>query len=208
VNFSTALREIESHDFAARLGVANTTNMLFTLAQQEQSVKDLLSALEKRDEANRLLAHAVSILREQEDVRYRNSRDTAVAVYIWALKHTHPLLAKLLAAEVLGAPRLWWARRIAIETAEGIFHHPNIQSTAGVFIKTATTSQWKTGSTQTKDVLIVSEPGTDLIRRGNIIDPDDIEATSDATKSQEDTRDFRTDGESQIQALRAETVRK
>ena len=195
----TALQEVESHDFAARLGVANNLEMLFALAEQEQSVKELLALLQNGDEANRLLSHVISLLREQEDVRYLNSRDVAVAVCIWALGRTQPALARLLASEVLSAPRVWWARRAAIESAGGGFIQPAVVASSSYSV--VSTEGWGDRGSQTKDVLIVQEPGTELIRTGQVSSPNNFSTSTDSLRSLSELPGEMTDGSSESETL-------
>jgi len=179
MTLQSTLRTIEAHDFAARLAVANTTEMLFDIAQQEQAVKDLLSLLKDSEQAKIFLSQIVSLLREQEDVRYRNSRDIAIAVSIWALNRTQPALAKLLAAQVLGAPRLWWARRAAMEHGVGPLIEPVMANTKDIVLG-AKVASWGTTDTQAKDVLIVSEPPVSMLEEHPIVSPNAVFAKSDA----------------------------
>jgi hypothetical protein len=181
VSLQTALKEIESHEFSARLGIANTMEMLLDVAQQERAVKELLLLLQNRDEANNLLSHVVSRLTEQEDIRYRNSRDIAIAVCIWSLNRTQPALAKLLAADVLSSPRLWWARRVALEYALGRLIQPDYTRSKDTL--TLKKTDWGTTGTRAKEVLVVSEPRADLIGEKKILDPAAIESTGDAVTS-------------------------
>jgi hypothetical protein len=181
VSLQQVLLAIESHEFAARLGVANTMGMLLEIARQEQPVKELLVLLQDREQANKFLAHLISRLGEQEDVRYRNSRDITLAVSLSALQSTQPALAKLLAAQVLRSPRLWWARRAAIELAFGAPAEPSTHERK----ETVTTrGDWGTVGTLAKDVLIVAEPPADLISAEKIINPNEVEITSDALKAE------------------------
>jgi len=167
VSFSAALQQIESHDFAAHLGVANNLEMLYTLAGQEQVVKELTTSLLDYTVAVRLLTHVGSIIQEQEDVRFRNPRDAAIAVYIWALAQSQPALAGLAASAALNAPRLWWAKRAALNVTSGTWMEGTAEAGAHKLMTRAT--DWKDGGAGRKDVLIVSDPGKDMIRAGRVL---------------------------------------
>lgn len=183
MSLQSTLQNIESHDFAARLGVANTLDMFYALAKQEAPVKELVLMLKNEGEAGRLLAHVSSLLGEQEDVRYRNSRDSAVAVCIWALDQTQPEFAKLLAANVLNSPRLWWARKAAMEFFGGTTTVAKMEQTGASMIETA---GWKNGDSKTKNILIVPESSPELMSAGHITRPDAITVTSDAARTSEE----------------------
>jgi len=174
MSLQDALREIESHDFSARLGVANNMAMFLALAERESSVGELIRLLKEPDNANRLLSHVASVLQEQEDVRYRNSRDTAVAVCLWALKQDHPSLAKLLASNVVSEPRLWWARRMA-----GDLEGRSLTTSESSLV--VNNAGWTNVSSQGKEVLVV--PQTRLVTSGHIAGANTITATSDARGS-------------------------
>ena len=167
MSFSAALQQIESHDFAAHLGVANNLEMLYTLAGQEQVVKELTTSLLDYTVAVRLLTHVGSIIQEQEDVRFRNPRDAAIAVYIWALAQSQPALAGLAASAALNAPRLWWAKRAALNVTSGTWMEGTAEAGAHKLMTRAT--DWKDGGAGRKDVLIVSDPGKDMIRAGRVL---------------------------------------
>jgi hypothetical protein len=172
------LQNIDSHDFAAKLGIANTLDMFYAIAQQEAPVKELLAMLRNSADAILLLEHITSLLREQEDVRYRNSRDGAVAVCIWALGKTQPALARILAANALNAPRLWWARKAAIDFFEASTQAPNISRTGSNMIEKG---NWQNGDFKTKDVLIIANASADIVSAGRIAVPDTISATGYAS---------------------------
>ena len=180
MSFSSALQEIESHNFAARLGVANTDNMLQALAAQENCVKELVSLIRDPSEASKLVAHGSSLIREQDDVRYRNPRDTAIAVYIWALAQTHPLLGRLLAAEATRAARLWWARKISLSILEG---HPIAAEPDTGTDRVLLRGEWQNESGEERAALIVRDQGGDLVRNGRVLDASVIGHESDTPSS-------------------------
>jgi hypothetical protein len=173
MSLQTVLSDIESHDFSARLGVANNMGMFLALAEREEAVKELVRLLQDRDNASKLLDHVAAQLKEQEDVRYRNSRDAAVAVCIWALKQSQPTLAGLLASHVLGAPRFWWARRVATEFSGGV----QTPSSVGPASFTLVNKRgWTSGGSEGKEVLVI--PEMTLISNRQIAGPGTITGTS------------------------------
>jgi len=140
VSFSAALQQIESHDFAAHLGVANNLEMLYTLAGQEQVVKELTTSLLDYTVAVRLLTHVGSIFRTGRR-SFSESRDAAIAVYIWALAQSQPALAGLAASAALNAPRLWWAKRAALNVTSGTWMEGTAEAGAHKLMTRAT--DWK-----------------------------------------------------------------
>jgi hypothetical protein len=192
VNFSTVLQQIESHDFAARLGVANNLEMLYALAAQEQGVRELTALLRDHTVATQLLAHVVSIIREQEDVRYRNPRDAAIAAYIWMFAQAQPALALLAAGAALSAPRLWWAKKAALSVTSGTWMEGTAEPNAHKLI--TKTADWKDGGVGRKDVLIISDPSEDLIRQGRVLDPDVMNMETNALDSQNSDAGYSTNG--------------
>jgi hypothetical protein len=202
VSFSTALQQIESHDFAAYLGVANNLEMLYTLATQEQGVGELAVLLRDHAVARNLLAHVASIIREQEDVRYRNPRDAAIAVYIWMLAQTQPALALLAAGAALNAPRLWWAKKAALSVTSGTWMEGTAEAKAHTLMAKA--ADWKDGGAGRKDVLIISDPSEDLIRQGRVLDPDLLNLDTNTMDSQNMDAGYSTTGSSE----RTEVIQK
>ncbi len=197
MSLQSTLQNIESHEFAARLGIANTLDMFYLLAQQEAPVKELIEVLKNQDEASHLVAHVTSLLSEREDVRYRNSRDSALAVCIWALDKTQPELAKLLAANVLNAPRLWWARKAAMEFL-GTETTANPQHSG---YSTVEKEGWKNRDAATKNVLIIPDARPDLISAGHISSPSTILITSTAAQTSSEVPGEMTQGSSNTQTV-------
>jgi hypothetical protein len=171
MSFEDSMREIESHEFAAHLGVANDTSMFFELAEQQRPVIELIKSLGDKTAQKRLLLKIFALLRQQEDVRYRNSRDAAIAVYLNALLHSNKKLATLAATEAISSPRLWWTKKIAslILSRSSKRHHLTSR-------KFVSNSQWSLQSPKNrKDFLIVDIPSGAWIQSGNVIDADKIE---------------------------------
>src|SRR5439155_26116475 len=107
------------HEFAARLGVANSLEMFYALIGSEEAARDLLALTRDRSIGYRVLSHAVSLVKEQDDIEYQNPRDAAIATYLWVLIQTQPDLANMLSASALNTPRLWWARKVGLNFVRG-----------------------------------------------------------------------------------------
>jgi hypothetical protein len=183
-------REIESHDFAARLGFANDDAMLFDLAASESQVKSLTEALKQSPtNAISLLQRIIRLVQEEDDIRYRNSRDTAMAVYIAALSAANPALARLAAAEVLANPRLWWARKAALRAIGKAWVSQRPQAAQRAFYANSTT---EVHASPEKDMLVVPEPSTELLRGGRVINPDTISVIGNSATTTLDEEAYKT----------------
>ncbi len=145
MSLQTVIHEIESHEFAGRLGIANTLDMLIAQIAQEKAAKELTLLLTDRKKANGLLAHATSVLRERED-------------------------------------RVWWARKLAVESVGGPLVNPEVRDEVVVETNWGAPNSQVNFSTQTKDVIVISEPSeldNQLLVSGRIVQQD-ATLTSDA----------------------------
>jgi hypothetical protein len=186
MSFETALKEIESHNFAARLGVANNEAMLRAIATKEQSVVELMWLLRSSESASRLLSHTSFLIREQDDVRYRNSRDTAIAVYIWLLAQMQPSLGRLLAAEAIRAPRLWWGRKMALSVLAG---HPFTIDPSTATNRIVLKDEWQNDGGADKETLVIRESAGELVREGRVLNTTDISHKGDTTSTTKEVGD-------------------
>jgi hypothetical protein len=178
MSFESAIQNIESHEFGATLGIANDPEMFFELARQQNPVAELMKSLADKSNQKRLVLRVISVLRQREDLRFRNSRDAALAVYLCALECVNKRYAILAATDVISQPRLWWARKAATAVLSRV-GHPSMVSH-----KIVTDSLKKAFLKNRKDVLIVNEPSGDWMRTGNIIDDDQIQVRSDNATEQ------------------------
>jgi hypothetical protein len=163
----------------------------------------LVSSLQNAGDASRLLSHASSLIREQDDVRYRNPRDTAIAIYIWALGQTQPAFAALLAAEVIRAPRLWWARKLALTLlANGAISHDIETVTERVLLK----GEWQNESSTEKESLVISDPDGNLIREGRVLNVNSVDRKNDTVESTTAEVSSVTNRASQAEVVQTELV--
>jgi hypothetical protein len=121
MSFQAISKEVESHVFAAKLGISNNFRMFEQTARSEKAFSDLLKFLEHSKAGNQVLERIGELVREQTDVRFMNPADTALAVYLLALVEKQPTLSKLAAASIMNIPRIWWARKIALDLMTGSF---------------------------------------------------------------------------------------
>lgn len=110
---SDAIKEIESDEFAARLNVAASIETFLRIAEEQESVRGLLSELDSVRERTRLFNRLLELSRSPADLRYENQWDVALAVYLWLLSLRDPGLRALAAAIVARTPQCWWAARIS-----------------------------------------------------------------------------------------------
>lgn len=168
LSLSGAIESIERAEFSSSLGLANNVDMFRELLGREPAVQALLAYLKQPGNSKILLGRIESLVREQDDIRFRNSRDAAIAVYLWALNATNPPLGRLGASMVLVAPRLWWARKTALAIVSGTsVHTESARGSSGVSL----VGQWRTASQgDIKEVMVLGEPPFELIRENRVLD--------------------------------------
>jgi len=113
MTFKEALKEIESHAFAARLGVASDLKTFLRAAWNQVELIVLLNELRNEDIQRLLLLRAINLSQEKVDPRFENPSDTALALYVWAAYMKNNDLGKILAQAVTRAPQCWWAKLIS-----------------------------------------------------------------------------------------------
>lgn len=170
------MNSIETSRFSSYLGLANNPTMFQEVLQGQPVVQRLLTELKDSGSTRKLLARVEALVREQDDVRYRNQRDAALAVYIWALDRTDHSLGKLAASIVLDIPRLWWARKIALQILGGSYTEPKVgQGTISLF-----TNEWSaTSPSEGNESLIVMSPPSELVRSESVLDPSALKSGSE-----------------------------
>jgi hypothetical protein len=160
-------KKIESRNFASMLGLANNARMFRELAREEPAVRQLAEDVKNPTEAKELLARVESLVREQDDIRFRNDRDAAIAIYICTLSESNPAYGRLAASLALSVPRLWWARQAAIEIFGSGF-------TSGTSPTQPATLVIMTGSldatSNDKDTVFLAEVDRGLVRDAQLID--------------------------------------
>jgi hypothetical protein len=159
-------KAIESYEFSAFLGLANNAAMFRELVEKIPAVQQLVKELTVPASARELLTRIESLVREQDDVRFRNQRDAAVAVYVLALVKSDESLGRIAASLVLNAPRLWWARRVALDLVAG----SPLDSSKERTEKSFTSEDWDTTFSMGRgENLIIVNPPSELVRDGQIL---------------------------------------
>jgi len=113
MTLAEAMKEIESHTFAAKLSVASNFQTFWIAARAEESVRYLSKELDKQVNLSRVFKRIGELSRQEMDLRYENQWDTALAVYLLLIKRRDIILAKMAAEMVARVPQCWWASKIS-----------------------------------------------------------------------------------------------
>ena len=113
MTLSEAMKEIESHRFAARLNIASNLRTFLEAAKHEEAVTVLSQALETPDSRSAVLLRTLELSRHRVDLRYENQWDTALAVYVWLMSSKDRGITSIMAEAAAHAPQCWWATRLA-----------------------------------------------------------------------------------------------
>ena len=118
-----AIKEIESHDLAARLNLGSDFRTFLRAAQQEESIQFLMQKLAFPEVHNEVIGRVLEIAKQRFDPRYECPWDTAFAVYLLLLDIRCSDSAKLVAQQILQTPQIWWARSVANRIIWGKHFH-------------------------------------------------------------------------------------
>lgn len=113
MTFGGALKEVESHDLAARLNVASDFGTFLRAAQQQQSVRALIQELGSRKRLQEVFYRILELSRQKVDLRYENQWDTAIALYVLLISLKDFDLAKIAAQVAAQMPQCWWAKKVS-----------------------------------------------------------------------------------------------
>lgn len=114
MNLATTLREIKSHEFAARLNVVSSMPSFFAAASKEPAVMSLYLGMNQSGEAREEVLGYIQDLSQLEiDRRYENPHDTALAILLWATVFTASDYSHMAADLVDRAPQCWYAKKLA-----------------------------------------------------------------------------------------------
>ncbi|MFZ0679663.1 hypothetical protein [Candidatus Binatus sp.] len=113
MNLREAREEIESTDFAARVNVASGLSTLLAASKLEGAVVALWNEMISEEVTLRVLNRIRELAEESVDSRYRNPRDTALAVYLWLLALRSPGLCDVGAETTLKAGQCFWSKHLA-----------------------------------------------------------------------------------------------
>ena len=113
MSLSSSITAIESPEFPARVGLANSYRLFLRNIAREPAATELVALCESPNNALRVLERVNWLRRLGGDIRYLNRFDAALAVYVWVLSRTQPDLAAAAAEAVAAVPRTWWADQTA-----------------------------------------------------------------------------------------------
>jgi hypothetical protein len=174
MSMGEAMNSIERAELSSVLGLANNVEMFRELVGREPAVHALLTHLTEPGNSRALLTRIDSLVREQDDIRFRNDQDATIAIYLWALNSANPPLARLGASVVLVAPRLWWARKMALAIITGI----SVPSeSAGAPSQISSVGQWKTAPKRNvREIMVLGDLPTELLQEDRVLDPSAIQS--------------------------------
>jgi len=190
VSIQGITKAIESQDFSSVLGFANNSEMYRELLRQQPEVLQLVESLKTPSNARELLSRIDVLVHEQDDIRFRNSRDSAIAVYIWAINELEPTLGRLAASLALSAPRLWWARQVAaaifgLDTSSPSLDIRPVEFVPAPPVPNATPIVVFDVTSNGKDVVLLAEVDRKLIRSTSILNAAaaDLKSTRESTET-------------------------
>ncbi len=114
MSLETALTEIESHNFAAKLNVVSNTRSFFRSASREPVVAEVFqSMLESGESREEVLGRIYDLSRLDIDRRYENPKDAALAVLLWLTYSSNHQIGLMAADLIDRTPQCWYATKLA-----------------------------------------------------------------------------------------------
>jgi len=114
MNWTQALKEIESPEFDVTLNVVSSLGAFFKAAAKEPAALTLYATMRTSGEAREDVLGRIHDLSQLEvDRRYENPNDTALAILLWATNFAAPELVQMAADLVDRAPQCWYAKKLA-----------------------------------------------------------------------------------------------
>jgi hypothetical protein len=153
-----SLKEIKSHEFAARLNVVSSMASFFAAANKEPAVTSLYQDISESGEAREEVLGLIHDLCQIEiDRRYENPSDTALAVLLWLTVYAAPDYSYMAADLVDRASQCWYAKKLA----RRILQPSRVASgnSPGSDVPNVPRSQ----SVTSGDSLIIMNPGAKLV---------------------------------------------
>ena len=109
MNFSEALREVESNNFDAMVNLASGFRLLFDIARQQGAVQALWKELALPENQEALLSHVKELAAKRQEPEDENPHDAAFVVYLWLLSLKNPEFASEAAEIIAKVPHCFWA---------------------------------------------------------------------------------------------------
>lgn len=114
MSWKEALKEIESHEFAAKLNVVSSTQSFFGAASKQPAVLELYRhMIRSGDVREEALGRIHDLSGLEVDRRYENPNDTSLAVLLWLTHFSAPDYVGIAADLVDRAPQCWYAKKLA-----------------------------------------------------------------------------------------------
>ena len=114
MNWQQAITEIESIDFDVQLNVVSSFSLFLNAARGETAVIVLYQAMQESEEASETVLERICELSgRQIDIRYANTNDTALTVYLWLLSLCRKAHATIGALRIVDAPNCFYAWKAA-----------------------------------------------------------------------------------------------
>ena len=130
----TILREIESAEFALKLGLSGSRIRAMQALVHLPQARALLDALrEDADSVYDVACRVVALIRTKIDLRYTHPGDAAIAVYLRALNIVNPSLAEDLVPMVASQRQnLWWS----VPVIDRVLREPmRVEGAAAVYVE-------------------------------------------------------------------------
>ena len=107
-------RLAESHETAARVGIASGSAMFRQAVGELPLTGDLLAWGRRNDENERAIASRIAdLVQEHIDLRYRHPHDIPLAIYLYVLYQLNREVSRIAAHAVLETRNCCWADRVA-----------------------------------------------------------------------------------------------
>jgi hypothetical protein len=114
MNWTQALKEIESPEFDVTLNVVSNMRAFFAAAAKEPAALTLYGTMRTSGEAREEVLGRIHDLSQLEvDRRYENPNDTALAILLWVTNFAAPEFVQMAADLVDRAPQCWYAKKLA-----------------------------------------------------------------------------------------------
>ena len=115
-----AIQEIESQDFALKLGLASGSKNVLSIALSTSSAIQLENELKSSPKIAILLLWRIHKISNYEiDRRFVNPFDYALTVYLFLLRNYSPQFVRIAANFVQQIPRCWWAEKLSRDILMG-----------------------------------------------------------------------------------------
>ena len=114
MNWQEVLEEIHSVEFDVNLNVVSGTNRFFKAVSQESSVLEAYRQMRQSGEVcEDVLGLIYTLVKQETNPHFENPNDTPLAVLLWLTTFAAPDYAEMAATWVDGAPRCWYAKKLA-----------------------------------------------------------------------------------------------